>query len=249
MKVNRRDARGKETDHSQDTSEKGGEKLKKEKIDSIYIEMKFIVILTIAIFLYCSCNQNYSNYQINKRQFGDTIVIDSILNKKIISRTAYLNENIYIHINFEKQFRLLYKNGKVITKNDTEKNFEFRYYTNGKIKSILKKDSFDKVYYYNEYDSVYNNIIDIYRDIICEDTLLNKDTLLCIPKIHTKFDNIDNYRFTIHYDSSYKIDNKNSTIIKTKDGYKLYCKSKCNFITKVCDTLGCYSMPLELKLH
>jgi hypothetical protein len=215
---------------------------------SFYKELKIIFLITYSIFFYCSCNENYSKYEINKRQFGDTIVIDSILNKKIISRTAYLNENIYIHINFEKQLKFFYDKGKIIKKNDIEKNFEFRYYTNGKIECILKKDSFDRLYYYNEYDSLSNNIIDKYRHIICEETLLNKDTLLYIPKIHTKFDNIDNYRFTIHYDSSYKIDNKNSTIIKTKDGYKLYCKSKCNFITKVCDTLGCYSIPLELKL-
>jgi hypothetical protein len=215
---------------------------------SFYKELKIIFLITYSIFFYCSCNENYSKYEINKRQFGDTIVIDSILNKKIISRTAYLNENIYIHINFEKQLKFFYDKGKIIKKNDIEKNFEFRYYTNGKIECILKKDSFDRLYYYNEYDSLSNNIIDKYRHIICEETLLNKDTLLYIPKIHTKFDNIDNYRFTIHYDSSYKIDKKNSTIIKTKDGYKLYCKSKCNFITKVCDTLGCYSIPLELKL-
>jgi hypothetical protein len=37
-----------------------------------------------SIFFYCSCNQNYRNYEINKRQFGDTIVIDSILNNDVI---------------------------------------------------------------------------------------------------------------------------------------------------------------------
>ena len=216
----------------------------------VCIKMKYLVFLLNTVFLFCGCRpSNNISYEVKSRQFGDTIVIDSILNKKIISRTAYLNENIYIHINFEKQLKFFYDKGKIIKKNDIEKNFEFRYYTNGKIEFILKKDSFDRVYYYNEYDSLSNNIIDKYRDIKSEDTLLNKDTLLCIPKIHTKFDNIDNYKITIHYDSSYKIDKKNSTIIKTKDGYKLYCKSKCNFITKVCDSLGCYSIPLELKLH
>lgn len=208
----------------------------------------FNIISIVVIILFNGCETASNKFEIKKSNFGDTIIIDSIFNKKICSRTIYIKENIYIYTSYQKQYKIKFNlNGVVIKKTDLKMKFDYTFFNNGKIKSIMKKDSFDKVYYYNEYDSLNNILIETYRHILDEITFLDKDTILFSPKIHTKFDNIDKYNFFVKYDSTFKIVDKKPCIIKIKDGYKLYCKANCGWIIKICDSVGCYSFPFEIK--
>ncbi|MES2617634.1 MAG: hypothetical protein V4613_07140 [Bacteroidota bacterium] len=222
---------------------------------------RYKLLIISTAFAFVSCNESkpkrnikhevvyYEGTKIKKMEFdmeSDSLVGPILMYEKDGSLRC---KSIYASGDTIEVAQYGYKNNKLLYFDNIKEQTRTWYFSNGN-KARFEKYANDTVdYYINYYDSITKKPIDFFRDIRFDvsDTM---DIVTLEPYLENPADKLINYSFIIITHNSTRSGIRKTYYQKsTHPIFKLKKESHTEFSYIICDSLGCYTLPMSLTFE